>query len=90
MAEKTGLDAAGQQALRSVFDIVIGDIKNDYKEHNFAGWRLSHTTVKWLQKSFIVKIKRFLLLYAYSRYEILYSITRNYSPIYYHSIEDHK
>nr|XP_019965155.1 PREDICTED: myoglobin [Paralichthys olivaceus] len=32
MAEKAGLDAAGQQALRNVMDIVIADIEANYKE----------------------------------------------------------
>nr|AAR00323.1 myoglobin [Danio rerio] len=37
MAEKAGLDAAGQGALRRVMDAVIGDIGGYYKEIGFAG-----------------------------------------------------
>lgn len=37
MAEKAGLDAAGQGALRRVMDAVIGDIDGYYKEIGFAG-----------------------------------------------------
>ncbi|RXN24450.1 myoglobin [Labeo rohita] len=37
MAEKAGLDAAGQAALRKIMDIVIGDIDRYYKEFGFAG-----------------------------------------------------
>lgn len=37
MAEKAGLDAAGQSALRKVMDVVIGDIDGYYKEVGFAG-----------------------------------------------------
>lgn len=38
MAEKAGLDAAGQQALRSVMSGIIAEIEADYKELGFAGW----------------------------------------------------
>lgn len=37
MAEKAGLDAAGQQALRNVMATVIGDIDANYKQLGFAG-----------------------------------------------------
>uniref|UniRef100_A0A3P9M100 Myoglobin n=2 Tax=Oryzias latipes TaxID=8090 RepID=A0A3P9M100_ORYLA len=37
MAEKAGLDAAGQQALRSVMAGIIAEIEADYKELGFAG-----------------------------------------------------
>ncbi|XP_016358141.1 myoglobin [Sinocyclocheilus anshuiensis] len=37
MAEKAGLDAAGQSALRRVMEAVIGDIDAYYKEIGFAG-----------------------------------------------------
>ncbi|XP_058628663.1 myoglobin [Onychostoma macrolepis] len=37
MAEKAGLDAAGQTAFRRVMDAVIGDIDTYYKEIGFAG-----------------------------------------------------
>ncbi|KAK7929990.1 hypothetical protein WMY93_006385 [Mugilogobius chulae] len=37
MAEKAGLDSAGQQALRNVMSIVIADIDANYKELGFAG-----------------------------------------------------
>nr|AEA51061.1 myoglobin [Oryzias melastigma] len=37
MGEKAGLDAAGQQALRSVMAAIIADIEADYKELGFAG-----------------------------------------------------
>lgn len=37
MAEKAGLDAGGQSALRRVMDVVIGDIDTYYKEIGFAG-----------------------------------------------------
>ncbi|XP_051983501.1 myoglobin-like [Xyrauchen texanus] len=37
MAEKAGLDAAGQAALRRVMDIIISDIDGYYKEIGFAG-----------------------------------------------------
>ncbi|KAF7689290.1 myoglobin [Silurus meridionalis] len=37
LAEKAGLDGTGQDALRKVFVIVIGDIDSSYKELGFAG-----------------------------------------------------
>nr|XP_015809914.2 myoglobin [Nothobranchius furzeri]XP_054607744.1 myoglobin [Nothobranchius furzeri] len=37
MAEKAGLDAAGQQALRNVMAVVISDIEASYKELGFTG-----------------------------------------------------
>lgn len=37
MAEKAGLDAAGQSAFRRVMEAVIGDIDTYYKEIGFAG-----------------------------------------------------
>ncbi|XP_056135610.1 myoglobin [Lampris incognitus] len=37
MAEKAGLDAAGQDALRRVMAVVIGEIDATYKELGFAG-----------------------------------------------------
>ncbi|KAJ0033016.1 hypothetical protein NQD34_000123 [Periophthalmus magnuspinnatus] len=37
MAEKAGLDAAGQQAFRNVMATVIADIDANYKELGFAG-----------------------------------------------------
>ncbi|XP_043080305.1 myoglobin [Puntigrus tetrazona] len=37
MAEKAGLDGAGQSALRRVMEVVIGDIDAYYKEIGFAG-----------------------------------------------------
>lgn len=37
MAEKAGLDAAGQDALRRVMNVVISDIDVTYKELGFAG-----------------------------------------------------
>nr|AGG38018.1 myoglobin [Siganus canaliculatus] len=37
MEEKAGLDAAGQQALRSVMAVVIADIDATYKELGFTG-----------------------------------------------------
>ncbi|XP_051993543.1 myoglobin [Xyrauchen texanus] len=37
MAEKAGLDGAGQAALRSVMDVVVCDIDGYYKEIGFAG-----------------------------------------------------
>ncbi|KAI7810808.1 myoglobin [Triplophysa rosa] len=37
MAERAGLDGAGQAALRRVFDVVIGDIDGYYKEIGYAG-----------------------------------------------------
>ncbi|KAM9769437.1 myoglobin [Menidia menidia] len=37
MAEKAGLDPAGQQALRNVMTTVIADIDVTYKELNFSG-----------------------------------------------------
>ena len=37
MAEKAGLDAAGQQALNNVMAAVMADIDVTYKEHNFSG-----------------------------------------------------
>ncbi|XP_051559453.1 myoglobin [Myxocyprinus asiaticus] len=37
MAEKAGLDSAGQAALRRVMDVIISDIDGYYKEIGFAG-----------------------------------------------------
>ncbi|XP_053274648.1 myoglobin [Pleuronectes platessa] len=37
MEERAGLDAAGQQALRNVMDVVIADIQANYKELGFEG-----------------------------------------------------
>ncbi|XP_068448032.1 myoglobin [Clinocottus analis] len=37
MAEKAGLDAAGQQALRNVMAVVVTDIEADYKQLGFTG-----------------------------------------------------
>ncbi|XP_030584728.1 myoglobin-like [Archocentrus centrarchus] len=37
MAEKAGLHAAGQQALRNVMDKIIADLEADYKELGFTG-----------------------------------------------------
>ncbi|KAM4584742.1 myoglobin [Odontesthes bonariensis] len=37
MAEKAGLDAAGQQALNNVMAVVMADIDVTYKEHKFSG-----------------------------------------------------
>ena len=37
MAEKAGLDAAGQDALRKVMSAVIADIDATYKELGFSG-----------------------------------------------------
>lgn len=37
MAEKSGLDGAGQQALRSVMAVVIADMDANYKELGYAG-----------------------------------------------------
>ncbi|KAI3353277.1 hypothetical protein L3Q82_019821, partial [Scortum barcoo] len=37
MAEKAGLDTAGQQALRNVMALVIADIDANYKELGFSG-----------------------------------------------------
>ncbi|XP_056629429.1 myoglobin [Triplophysa dalaica] len=37
MAERDGLDGAGQAALRRVFAVVIGDIDGYYKEIGYAG-----------------------------------------------------
>ncbi|XP_028261854.1 myoglobin [Parambassis ranga] len=37
MAEKAGLDPAGQQALRKVMAVVISDIEANYKELGFSG-----------------------------------------------------
>ncbi|XP_017285939.1 myoglobin [Kryptolebias marmoratus] len=37
MAEKAGLDGAGQQALRNVMAVVISDMDANYKELGFAG-----------------------------------------------------
>ncbi|XP_072239475.1 myoglobin [Leuresthes tenuis] len=37
MAEKAGLDAAGQQALNNVMAAVMAEIDVTYKEHNFSG-----------------------------------------------------
>jgi len=37
MAEKAGLDAAGQDALRKVMAVVIEDIDATYKELGFSG-----------------------------------------------------
>ncbi|XP_042337419.1 myoglobin-like [Plectropomus leopardus] len=37
MAEKAGLDAAGQQALRNTMGTVIADIEANYKELGFSG-----------------------------------------------------
>ncbi|XP_040891989.1 myoglobin [Toxotes jaculatrix] len=37
MAEKAGLDPAGQQALRNVMAVVIADLEANYKELGFSG-----------------------------------------------------
>ncbi|CAL8332332.1 unnamed protein product [Lota lota] len=37
MAEKAGLDSAGQEALRKVMSVVIADIDATYKELGFSG-----------------------------------------------------
>lgn len=37
MAEKAGLDAAGQQAMRNVLAVVVADLEANYKELNFSG-----------------------------------------------------
>nr|BAH90801.1 myoglobin [Tenualosa ilisha] len=37
MAEKAGLDAAGQDALRKIMGVIISDIDSTYKELGFAG-----------------------------------------------------
>ncbi|CAL8273546.1 myoglobin isoform X2 [Gadus morhua] len=37
MAEKAGLDAAGQEALRKVMSVVIADMDATYKELGFSG-----------------------------------------------------
>ncbi|XP_029358643.1 myoglobin [Echeneis naucrates] len=37
MAEKAGLDSAGQQAMRNVMSVVIADIDASYKELGFSG-----------------------------------------------------
>ncbi|XP_071392790.1 myoglobin [Centroberyx affinis] len=37
MGEKAGLDAAGQDALRKVMDVVIADMEAAYKELGFSG-----------------------------------------------------
>nr|BAH09091.1 myoglobin [Pseudocaranx dentex] len=37
MAEKAGLDSAGQQAMRNVMAVVVADLEANYKELGFAG-----------------------------------------------------
>ncbi|XP_071329381.1 myoglobin [Trachinotus anak] len=37
MAEKAGLDPAGQQAMRNVMAVVIADLEANYKELGFSG-----------------------------------------------------
>lgn len=49
MAEKAGMDSAGQQAMRNVLAVVIADLEANYKVLGFDGWRLMSHKSCWAQ-----------------------------------------